>query len=167
MLAICISYLILSLFCSEASSLHSHPKNVVIILLRKSKLVDVKSGFPNGSVVKNPPVNAGDAGSIPGWGKFPGEGIGYPLQYSCLGSPLDRGASWATVHGLTRVRHDLETKWRQQMWNQYRLSSSTKWDHKGDNPDLFFTAGNAYAYGTCWAWNLHYSYTLYLELWND
>ena len=66
-----------------------------------------------------------------------------------------------------RVRHDLETKQQHQMWNQYRLSSSTKWDHEGDNLDLFFTAGNAYAYGTCWAWNLHYSYTLYLELWND
>ena len=53
------------------------------------------------------------------------------------------------------------------MWNQDRLSSSTKWNHKGDDLDLFFTADNAYAYGTCWVWNPHYSYTLYLELWND
>ena len=52
-------------------------------------------------VVKNPPANAGDArvmGSIPGMGRFPGEGNGNPLQYSCLGNPMDRGAWWATVH---------------------------------------------------------------------
>ena len=39
-------------------------------------------GFPGGSVVKNPPANAGDAGSIPGWGRSPGEGNGNPLQFS-------------------------------------------------------------------------------------
>ena len=52
-------------------------------------------GFPGDSVVKNPPVNAGDigdVGSIPGLGKSPGEGNGNPLQYSCLGNPMDRGA---------------------------------------------------------------------------
>ena len=53
-------------------------------------------GFPGGSVVKNPPANARDAGSIPGLGKSPGEGNGNPLQYSCLGNPMDRGAWWAT-----------------------------------------------------------------------
>ena len=42
-------------------------------------------GFPGGSVVKNPPANAGDMGLIPGWEKSPGEGNGNPLQYSCLG----------------------------------------------------------------------------------
>ena len=45
-----------------------------------------------GSVVKNPPANAGDAGSIPGSGRYPGERIANPLQYSCLGDPMDRGA---------------------------------------------------------------------------
>ena len=49
-------------------------------------------GFPGGSVVKNMPVKAGDAGSIPGSGRYPGEGNGNPLQYSCLGNPTDRGA---------------------------------------------------------------------------
>ena len=44
-------------------------------------------GFPGGSVVKNPPANAGDAGSTSGLGRFPGEGKGNPLQYSCLGNP--------------------------------------------------------------------------------
>ena len=58
-------------------------------------------GFPGGSVVKNPPANAGDAGSIPGSGRSPGVGNGNPLQYSCLGNPMDRGAWWATVPGLT------------------------------------------------------------------
>ena len=61
-----------------------------------------------GSVVKNPPVNAGNTGSIPGLGRSPGEGNGNPLQYSCLKNPVDRGAWQATVHGVVsqRVRHD-------------------------------------------------------------
>jgi len=56
-------------------------------------------------VVKNLPANAGDArdaGSIPGSGRSPGEGNGNPLQYSCLGNPMDRGAWQATVHGVTK-----------------------------------------------------------------
>ena len=49
-------------------------------------------------VKKNPPVNVGDMGSIPGLGRSPGEGIGNPFQYSCLGNPMDRGLQlWATV----------------------------------------------------------------------
>ena len=58
-------------------------------------------GFPGDSVVKNPLANAGDAGSIPGSGKFPREGNGNPLQYSCLENSMDRGAWLATVHGVT------------------------------------------------------------------
>ena len=54
-------------------------------------------GFPGGSVVKNPPVNGGDAGLIPGSGRSPAEGNGNPLQYSCLGNPMDRGSWWASV----------------------------------------------------------------------
>ena len=56
--------------------------------------------FPAGWVVKNLPANAGDAGSILGLGRSPGEGSGNPLQYSCLENPMDRGAWWATVHGV-------------------------------------------------------------------
>ena len=48
--------------------------------------------FPGGTVVKNLPANAGDTGPIPGWGRSPGEENGYPLQYSCLENPMDRGA---------------------------------------------------------------------------
>ena len=58
-------------------------------------------GFPGGSVVKNSPANARDTGSISGLGRFPGEGNGNPLQDSCLGNPMDRGAWQATVHGVT------------------------------------------------------------------
>ena len=60
-------------------------------------------------VVKNPPANAGDrreAGSVPGSGRSPGGGHDNPLQYSCLENPMDRGAWWAIVHGIARVRHD-------------------------------------------------------------
>ena len=53
-------------------------------------------------MVKNPPANAGDLGSIPGSGRSPGEGNGNPLHYSCLGNPMDRGAWQATVHGVTK-----------------------------------------------------------------
>ena len=63
-------------------------------------------GFPGGSVVKNLPANAGNASLIPGSGRSPGEGNGYPLQYSCLGNPMDRGA-WGgggVVHTVTKSR---------------------------------------------------------------
>ena len=59
-------------------------------------------GFPSGSVVKNPPASAGDAGSIPGLGRSSGEGNGNPVQFSCLGNPMDRGAWRATVHEVAK-----------------------------------------------------------------
>ena len=59
--------------------------------------------------VKNP-CNAGDLGLIPGLGTSPGEGNSNPLQFSCLENPMNRGAWWATVHAVSRVRHDLATK---------------------------------------------------------
>ena len=57
-------------------------------------------GFLGRSVVENPPANEGDAGSISGSGRAPGDGNGNPFQYSCLGNPIDRGAWRATVHGV-------------------------------------------------------------------
>ena len=63
-------------------------------------------GFLSGSVVKNPPANAGDLGSIPGLGRSPGEGNGNPLQDSFLENPMDRGSWWTKVHGIARVRHN-------------------------------------------------------------
>ena len=67
-------------------------------------------GFTGCLAVKNLPTNVGDLGSIPGLGRSPGEGNGNPLQYSCLGSPMDRGAWWATDHWVTRVRYNLAAK---------------------------------------------------------
>ena len=70
-----------------------------------------RKGFPGGSVVKNPPANAGDEGSIPGSGRSPEEGNGNSLQYSCLENSMDRGAWRATVHGATQSRTQL-SDWR-------------------------------------------------------
>ena len=67
-------------------------------------------GFPSGSDVKESACSEGE----PGREDSPGEGNGYPLQYSCLGNPMDRGAWWDTVHGVGRVGHDLVTKEQQQ-----------------------------------------------------
>ena len=65
----------------------------------------ISIGFPGGTVVKNPPANAGDVrdvGLIPGSGRSSGVGTGDPLQYSCLGNPMDRGAWWAADHGAAK-----------------------------------------------------------------
>ena len=72
------------------------------------------ASFPCGSAVKDPPAIAGDAGLIPGLGRFLGEGNNNPVQYSCLENPMDRRAWWATVHGVaqsqTRLRDWTTTK---------------------------------------------------------
>ena len=63
-------------------------------------------------VVKNLPANAEDSrdmGLIPGLGRSPGEGIGSPLQFTCLGNPMDSGAWWATDHGITKDKTQLNT----------------------------------------------------------
>ena len=62
---------------------------------------------------------------IPGLERSPEEGHGNPLQYSCLGKPMDRGAWWATVHGLQRVGHDLATK--QQQPSSYLIKCPSAW----------------------------------------
>ena len=64
-------------------------------------------GFLGGSVVKNLPANARDVSSVPGLGISPGEGNGNPLQYSCLGKPMERGAWRATVQGVTKSQTQL------------------------------------------------------------
>ena len=66
-------------------------------------------GVPGGAAVKNLPASAGDAGSIPGLGRSPGEGNSNPLQYSCLGKPMDRGVWWATVNGWVLVTQSCPT----------------------------------------------------------
>ena len=71
-------------------------------------------GFPGDSVVRHPRPNTGDASLIPGLRRSPGEVNGNPLQYSCLGNPMEREAWWATVHGITKVGHNLATKQQQK-----------------------------------------------------
>ena len=71
-------------------------------------------------VVKNPPANAGEVGSIPGSGRSPGGGHGNPLQYSCLENPMDRGVWWATDHG---VAEGCRLKWLSSHVHSYRLHS--------------------------------------------
>ena len=74
-------------------------------LTRKKKSL----GFPSDSDGKASVCNGGDLGSIPGLGTSPGEGIGSPLQYSCLGNPMDRGALEATVHGVAKSQTRLSS----------------------------------------------------------
>ena len=71
-----------------------------------------REDFPGGSVVKNLPANArdaGDASSIPGLGRSPGEGNGNPLQYSCLENPMDTGTWRASVRGVSKSQTQLST----------------------------------------------------------
>ena len=65
--------------------------------------------FHGDSAVKNPPANTGDTDLNPESGRYPGEGNGNPLWYSCLENPMDRGAWRATVHWVTN-RHDIAIK---------------------------------------------------------
>ena len=67
-------------------------------------MFNIKIDFPGGSNGKASVYNAGDLGSIPGLGKSPGEGNGNPLQDYCLENPMDRGAWWATAHGVAKSR---------------------------------------------------------------
>ena len=65
-------------------------------------LPEIVKGFPGSSDSKESVCNAGDLGWIPGLGKSPGEGDGYPFQYSCLENSMDRGAWWAIVHEVMK-----------------------------------------------------------------
>ena len=84
------------------------PSEVVIQLCINISTLKIKLqsfivwGFPGGSLVKNLPAKVGDTGSIAVSGRSPGEGNGNHFQYSCLGNPMDRGAWWATVHGVAK-----------------------------------------------------------------
>ena len=77
------------------------PADLLEILAASSPDLSVL-GFLSGSDSEESACNSGDLGLIFRSGRFPGEGIGYPLQYSCLENPTDRGVSWATVHGVAK-----------------------------------------------------------------
>ena len=103
-------------YCTIA--LISHASKVMLKILQARlqqyvthELSDVHSGFRKGIGTRDQIANipwiikkAGDLGSIPGLGRTPGEGNGNPLQYSCLENPMDSGAWWAIVHGVTKSR---------------------------------------------------------------
>ena len=82
-------------------------------------------------MVKKLPAKAGDASLIPESGRSPGEENGNPLCYSCLENSMDRGAWQATIHGVTRVRHNLATE---EMMNEY----------------IFSFIQNVYPFISCW-----------------
>ena len=84
----------------------THAYKYIFTYTQKSCFLSIYSGFPSSSDGKESAYNAGDLGSIPGSGRSPGEGNGNPLQYSCLGSPMDREVWQATVLGLQSFRHD-------------------------------------------------------------
>ena len=84
-----------------SSMLKPHLGTIYLVLLR------ISLGFPGGSAGKESACSAGDPGLIPESGRSPGEENGNPLQYSCLGNPMDRGAWWATIHGSHRVGRNL------------------------------------------------------------
>ena len=86
-------------------------------------------GFPGGSVVKNLPAHAGDVGLIPGLGRFPGEGNSNPLQYSCLGNPMDRGAWQATILGVTK-ESDMT---QQQTTHQISITARNRTESESEN----------------------------------
>ena len=78
-------------------------------------------GFPSGSAIENPPDNAGDMGSVPGWGKSLGEGNGSPLQILAWEITWTEEPGGLLFMGLQRVGHDLTTKQQQQHILLYTL----------------------------------------------
>ena len=88
--------------------------------------------FPGGSDGKASAYSAGDLGSIPGLGNSHGEGNGNPFQYSCLENPMDRGAWRATVHGIARVRHNLETNPPPNRFTDLTVVTAS-WTHTCEN----------------------------------
>ena len=91
--------------------------------------------------------NVGNLSSITGLGRFPGKGNGYPLQYSCLENPMDRGAWWATIHGVTKSW----TRWRDSL----SLSRIKHLIKKSYN----FMAFNAKIWEICYQWLSRKMYT--------
>ena len=79
-------------------------------------------GFPSSSDGKESACNAGDTGSIPGLGRSPGEGNGNPLQYSCPKNPMERGAWWATVCGVSKSGTRLNSTFTFRSYRQFFAS---------------------------------------------
>ena len=128
----------------------------------------VLRGFPGGSEVKASACNVGDLGSIPGSERSPGEGNGNPLQYSCLENPMDRGAWWATVHGVAKSRtqpSDFTFTFtgfsRQEYWSGLPFPSPV--DHTlSDLSNMTHLLG-----GPTWHGLVSLSYTRMWSVWSD
>ena len=84
-------------------------------------------GFPGGSDNKESTCNAGDLSLIPGSGRSPGEGNGYPLQYSCLENSIDREAWWATFHEVAKSRIELSIHFLFSVWSIIYILSKSTW----------------------------------------
>ena len=78
------------------------PKQETLMFRKLETLLSIYMGFPGDAVVKNPPTNGRDVGSVPWVGRSSGGGNDNPCHYSCQDDPVDRGASQATVHGATK-----------------------------------------------------------------
>jgi len=85
--------------------------------------MDGLRNFPGGAEVKASARNAGDLGWISGLGRSPAEGNGNPLQYSCLENPMDRGAWWATVHGVAKSQTVILSEISQTEKEKYCMAS--------------------------------------------
>ena len=89
-------------------------------------------------MVKNPPAKAGDtgdAGSVPVLRRYPGGGNGNPLQYSCLGKSMDRGAWWATVHGVAKESDTTERLTNNNnLYREHRRRKGTRGVPVGEAP---------------------------------
>ena len=86
----------------------------------------ILKGFPGWLILEEYTCNVGDTGSITESGRSPGERNNNPVQYSCLGNPVDREAGWATVHGVARVRHDRATKTTTATYDKILLSNKNE-----------------------------------------
>ena len=86
-------HLLLCLYINGASQ---------VVLVVKDLPSNAGGSFPSSSDGKESAHRAGDPGLIPGSRRSPGEGNGNPFQHSCLENPMDRGAWWGTVHGVTK-----------------------------------------------------------------
>ena len=114
----CVDLSLGFLFCSKPKA--KHPKTHIDQINKdQTQRTNIKSSkgkttntpvfldFPGSSDYKEPASNVGDLGSIPGLRRSPGGRHGNPLQYCCLENPMDRGAWWARVHGITKNRTQL------------------------------------------------------------
>ena len=115
-------------------NLIKHISSIIYVCVCAYVCIHTHMGFPGGSDRKESAYNEGDLGLIPRWGRYPGEGNGYPVQYSCLENPMDRGAWWATAHEVTKSH-----TWLKRLSRHAWTSNSVYSKHKKISiPKLLF-----------------------------